>query len=60
MQELCEHLGALKNVLEHTGTFTMDELVDALSQMRAENLLLTAAHNESILKLSNFNRENCD
>jgi len=34
MQELCEHLGALKNVLEHTGTFTMDELMDALSEMQ--------------------------
>ena len=33
MQELCEHLGALKNVLEHAGTYTMDELVDVLSQM---------------------------
>jgi len=33
MQELCEHLSALKNVLDHTGAYTMDELVDMLSQM---------------------------
>jgi len=35
MQELCEHLRALKNVLEHTGAYTMDELVDALSHMQS-------------------------
>ena len=33
MQELSEHLGALKKVLEHTSTYSMDELIDALSQM---------------------------
>ena len=33
MEELCEHLNTLKNVMDHTGTYTMDELVDALSQM---------------------------
>ena len=33
MQELCEHLSALKKVMEHTSTYTMDELVDVLSQM---------------------------
>ena len=33
MEELCEHLSALKNVLEHTTAYTMDELVDVLSQM---------------------------
>jgi hypothetical protein len=33
MQALCEHLSALKNVLEHSSTYTMDELVDLLSQM---------------------------
>jgi len=35
MQELCEHLNAMKRVLEHTSTYTMDELVDALSQMQS-------------------------
>ena len=33
MQELCEHLSALKSAMEHSSTYTMDELVDALSQM---------------------------
>jgi len=33
MQDLCEHLSALKNVMEHSSTYTMDELVDVLSQM---------------------------
>ena len=33
MQTLCEHLGALKEVMEHSTAYTMDELVDALSQM---------------------------
>ena len=33
MEELCEHLKTLKNVMEHTSTYTMDELVDALSKM---------------------------
>lgn len=33
MEVLCEHLSALKNALEHTSTYTMDELVDALSRM---------------------------
>lgn len=33
MQELCEHLSELKQVMEHTSTYTMDELVDVLSQM---------------------------
>ena len=33
MEELCEHLNTLKNVMDHTGTYTMDELVDALSKM---------------------------
>lgn len=35
MQELFEHLSAMKNVLEHTSTYAMDELVDALSQMQS-------------------------
>jgi hypothetical protein len=35
MEELCEHLSVLKNVLEHTSTYTMDELVDALSRMQS-------------------------
>jgi len=35
MQELCEHLSALKKVMEHTSTYAMDELVDALSQMQS-------------------------
>ena len=34
MQELGEHLSALQKVLEHTSTYAMDELVDALSQMQ--------------------------
>lgn len=33
MQELCDHLSALKNAMEHSSTYTMDELVDVLSQM---------------------------
>ena len=33
MHKLGEHLRALNHVLEHTGTYTMDELMDALSQM---------------------------
>jgi hypothetical protein len=33
MLELCEHLSALKNVMEHTSTYSMDELVDVLSRM---------------------------
>ena len=33
MQELCEHLSALKNAMEHSSDYTMDELVDVLSQM---------------------------
>jgi len=33
MQELCEHLSALKYALEHSSTYTMDELVDVLSMM---------------------------
>lgn len=33
MQELCEHLQSLKNAMEHSSTYTMDELVDVLSQM---------------------------
>lgn len=33
MQELCEHLGAMKNAMEHSSDYTMDELVDVLSQM---------------------------
>ena len=32
-QELCEHLSALKRVMEHSSTYTMDELIDAVSQM---------------------------
>jgi len=35
MQELWEHLSAMKKVLEHTSTYAMDELVDALSQMQS-------------------------
>lgn len=33
MQELCNHLSALKNAMEHSTAYTMDELVDVLSQM---------------------------
>jgi len=33
MQTLSEHLSALKDIMEHSSTYTMDELVDALSQM---------------------------
>jgi len=33
MQTLCEHLSDLKTVMEHTSTYTMDELVDVLSRM---------------------------
>ena len=33
MQDLCEHLSSLKKILEHTSTYSMDELIDALSQM---------------------------
>jgi hypothetical protein len=33
MQVLCEHLSALKSALEHSSAYTMDELVDELSQM---------------------------
>ena len=33
MEELCSHLSALKNILEHGGTYTMDEMMDALSEM---------------------------
>ena len=33
MEALGEHLIALKNVIEHTSTFSMDELVDVLSKM---------------------------
>lgn len=33
MQEMCEHMSALKNAMEHSSTFAMDELVDVLSQM---------------------------
>ena len=33
MEELCSHLRALKNVLEHGSTYAMDELIDALSEM---------------------------
>jgi len=33
MQMLCEHLSALKEVMEHSTAYTMDELVDALSQL---------------------------
>lgn len=32
MQELSEHLSALKYALEHASTYTMDELIDVLSQ----------------------------
>ena len=32
-QELYEHLSALKRVMEHSSTYTMDELIDVLSQM---------------------------
>lgn len=35
MQELSDHLRALQKVLEHTSTYAMDELVDALSQMQS-------------------------
>ena len=33
MQELCEHLSTLKTVLEHSSTYTLEELVDAFSQI---------------------------
>jgi hypothetical protein len=33
MEELCEHLSALKTVMEHSTAYSMDELVDVLSQM---------------------------
>ena len=33
MEELCSHLSTLKNVLEHSTTYGMDELIDALSEM---------------------------
>ena len=33
MQVLCEHLSALKNAMEHSSDYSMDELVDVLSQM---------------------------
>jgi hypothetical protein len=33
MEELCEHLSALKTVMEHSTAYAMDELVDVLSQM---------------------------
>lgn len=33
MEELCTHLSALKTVLEHGSTYTMDELMDALSEI---------------------------
>jgi hypothetical protein len=33
MQELCNHLSALKNAMEHSSTYTMDEMVDVLSRM---------------------------
>ena len=32
MQELCEHLSALKNVMEHTSTYTMDVKPDVQRQ----------------------------
>ena len=32
MEELCSHLSALKNVLEHGSAYAMDELIDALSE----------------------------
>lgn len=33
MEELCSHLSALKNTLEHESAFTLEELVDALSEV---------------------------
>ena len=33
MQELSDHLAALNTVLAHSPTYSMDELVDTLSQM---------------------------
>ncbi len=33
MEELCEHLGALKTAMEHATAYSMDELVDALTRM---------------------------
>ena len=33
MEELCDNLKTLKNVMEHTTTYSMDELVDTLSKM---------------------------
>jgi uncharacterized protein YukE len=33
MEELCSHLRNLKQALEHESTYSMDELVDALSEM---------------------------
>ena len=32
MQELCNRLSALKQVMEHSTAYTMDELVDVLSR----------------------------
>jgi hypothetical protein len=33
MEELGDHLSALKTAMEHSTAYTMDELVDVLSQM---------------------------
>lgn len=33
MQELCEHLSTLKNALEHSCSYMMDELVDVQSKI---------------------------
>ena len=33
MQELSDHLSALKSAMEHSTAYTMDELVDVLSQL---------------------------
>jgi len=33
MQELCEHLSTLKNAMEHSTAYSMDELVDVLSNI---------------------------
>jgi hypothetical protein len=33
MQELCERLSSLKKAIEHSSTYSMDELVDVLSQI---------------------------
>jgi uncharacterized protein YhaN len=35
MQELCEQLSTLKDAMEHSTAYSMEELVDALSKMHS-------------------------